>query len=186
MISFTGMGRLASIAVIAGSVMLGTVSARAQEVPAEHMQAARDAITALGVTNRFDAILPSIMDRLTAQLIQAYPNLQDVISAKVEEEALKLAARRADLEREAALVYAKAFTAEELKQITAFYNSEAGKKLLKDGPIATRELLKAADIWTSGIARDLEQQANTALLSEVQAQQPAAAPAPAPAEAPKP
>jgi hypothetical protein len=184
MISFTGMGRLASIAVIAGSVMLGTVSARAQEVPAEHMQAARDAITALGVTNRFDAILPSIMDRLTAQLIQAYPNLQDVISAKVEEEALKLAARRADLEREAALVYAKAFTAEELKQITAFYNSEAGKKLLKDGPIATRELLKAADIWTSGIARDLEQQANTALLSEVQAQQPAAAPAPA--DAPKP
>lgn len=178
MISFTGMSRFASIAVIAGSVMLGAVSAKAQDVPAEHLQAARDAITALGVTNRFDAILPSIMDRLTAQLIQAYPNLQDVISAKVEEEALKLAARRADLEREAALVYAKAFTAEELTQITAFYSSEAGKKLLKDGPIATRELLRAADIWTAGIARDLEKQANDALLAEVQ---PAA-----PAEAPKP
>jgi uncharacterized protein len=184
MISFTGMGRFASIAVIAGSVMLGTVSAKAQDVPAEHMQAAREAISALGVTNRFDAILPNIMDRLTAQLIQAYPNLQDVISAKVEEEALKLAARRADLEREAALVYAKAFTADELKQITAFYGSETGKKLLKDGPIATRELLKAADIWTAGVARDLEQQANAALLSEVQAEQPAAADAPA--EAPKP
>ncbi len=108
------------------------------------------------------------MDRLTAQLIQAYPNLQDVISAKVEQEALKLAARRADLEREAALVYAKAFTADELKQITAFYGSETGKKLLKDGPIATRELLKAADIWTAGVARDLEKQANDALLAEVQ------------------
>jgi hypothetical protein len=181
MISFTGMSRFASIAVIAGSVMLGAVSAKAQDVPAEHLQAARDAITALGVTNRFDAILPNIMDRLTAQLIQAYPNLQDVISVKVEEEALKLAARRADLEREAALVYAKAFTAEELTQITAFYSSEAGKKLLKDGPIATRELLRAADIWTAGIARDLEKQANDALLAEVQTEQPAA-----PAEAPKP
>ncbi|QEE44126.1 DUF2059 domain-containing protein [Rhizobium sp. WL3] len=180
MISFTGMGRLASIAVIAGSVMLGAVSAKAQDVPAEHLQAARDAISALGVTNRFDTILPNIMDRLTAQLIQAYPNLQDIISVKVEEEALKLAARRADLEREAALVYAKAFTAEELNQITAFYGSEAGKKLLKDGPIATRELLKAADIWTAGIARDLEQQANAALLAQVQAEQPAAAEAPQP------
>lgn len=178
MISFTGMGRFASIAVIAGSVMLGAVSAKAQDVPAEHLQAARAAITALGVTDRFDAILPNIMDRLTAQLIQAYPNLQDSISAKVEEEALKLAARRADLEREAAVVYAKAFTAEELQQITAFYTSETGKKLLKDGPIANRELLKAADIWTAGIARDLEKQANDALLAEVQ---PAA-----PAEAPKP
>ncbi|MFY8098936.1 MAG: DUF2059 domain-containing protein, partial [Allorhizobium sp.] len=87
----------------------------------------------------------------------------------------------ADLEREAAVVYAKAFTAEELQQITAFYSSETGKKLLKDGPIATRELLKAADIWTAGIARDLEKQANDALLAEVKAQQPAA-----PAEAPKP
>ncbi len=49
MISFTGMGRLASVALIAGSVMLGAVSAKAQDVPPEHMQAAREAITALGV-----------------------------------------------------------------------------------------------------------------------------------------
>lgn len=174
MISFTRMGRFASIAVIASSVMLGAVSAKAQDVPAEHLQAAREAISALGVTDRFDAILPNIVDRLTAQLIQAYPNLEDVISAKVEEEALKLAARRADLEREAAVVYANAFTAAELNEISAFYGSETGKKLLKDGPIATRELLKAADIWTAGIARDLEQQANDSLLAEVQAEQPAA------------
>ena len=38
MISFTGMGRFASIAVIAGSLALGAVSAKAQDVPAEHMQ----------------------------------------------------------------------------------------------------------------------------------------------------
>lgn len=179
MISISGMGRFASIAVIAGSVMLGALSAKAQDVPPEHLQAARAAIDALGVTNRFDGILPNIMDRLTVQLIQAYPNLQDQISATIEAEALKLAARRADLEREAALVYAKAFTPEELQAITAFYSSEAGKKLLKDGPIATRELLKAADIWTSGMARDLEKQSNEALLKIVQPEQPAA-------EAPKP
>ena len=130
------------------------------------LQNARHA--ALGVTDRFDAILPSIMDRLTVQLIQAYPNLEDKISETVNDEALKLAARRADLENEAALVYAKAFTAEELQAITAFYSSEAGKKLLKDGPIATRELMKAADIWTAGIARDLEEQSNAALLAQVQ------------------
>ncbi|MGX5668533.1 DUF2059 domain-containing protein [Rhizobium daejeonense] len=177
MIKFSGLSRVASVALIAGSMMLAA-SAKAQEVPAEHLQAARAAISSLGVTNRFDNILPNIMDRLVAQLIQAYPNLQDEISKKVEEEALKIAPRRADLENEAALVYAKAFTVDELKAITAFYSSDAGKKLLKDGPIATRELLKAADIWTSGVARDLEKQTNEALLKEVGG-------AEAPAEAPK-
>lgn len=170
--SISRFGRFASIAVVAGSVMLGGLSARAQDVAPEHLQAARTAISALGVTNRFDAILPNIMERLTAQLIQAYPNLQDDISAKVEEAALKLAARRADLEREAALVYAKAFTEAELQEIANFYSGETGKKLLKDGPIATRELLKAADIWTAGVARDLEKEANDSLLQVVQSQAP--------------
>ena len=35
---------------------------------------------------------------------------------------------------------------QELNDIAAFYNSDAGKKLLADGPIVTRELVKAADI----------------------------------------
>ncbi|THV24948.1 DUF2059 domain-containing protein [Peteryoungia ipomoeae] len=170
--SISRFGRFASIAVVAGSVMLGGLSARAQDVAPEHLQAARTAISALGVTNRFDAILPNIMERLTMQLIQAYPNLQDEISAKVEEAALKLATRRADLEREAALVYAKAFTEAELQEIANFYSGETGKKLLKDGPIATRELLKAADIWTAGVARDLEKEANESLLQVVQSQAP--------------
>ncbi len=166
MVRFSGLGRFASVAVIAGGLFMG-VSAQAQEISAEHVQAARAAITALGATDRLDNILPSISERLKAQLIQAYPNLEDKISETVDAEAIKLAPRRGDLEREAALVYAKAFSVEELNAISAFYTSDAGKKLLKDGPIAIRELMKAADIWTAGVARDLEKQANDALLKEV-------------------
>ncbi|MBA3042164.1 MAG: DUF2059 domain-containing protein [Alphaproteobacteria bacterium] len=175
MVKFSGLGRFASVTVIAGTLFTG-LSAQAQEIPAEHVQAARAAITALGATDRLDNILPNISDRLKTQLIQAYPNLEDKISQTVDAEALKLAPRRGDLEREAALVYAKAFTVEELNAMTAFYSSEAGKKLLKDGPIAMRELMKAADIWTAGVARDLEKQANEAMLKEVGATPPAPKP----------
>ena len=166
MVKFSCLGRFASVTFVAGTLFAG-FSAQAQEIPAEHVQAARAAITALGATDRLDNILPAVSDRLKTQLIQAYPNLEDKISQTVDAEALKLAPRRGDLEREAALVYAKAFTVEELNAITAFYSSEAGKKLLKDGPIALRELMKAADIWTAGVARDLEKQANEAMLKEV-------------------
>ena len=66
-----------------------------------------------------------------------------------------MAARRADLEREAALAYARVFPEADLNAIATFYNSEPGKKLLKDGPIVTREVIKAAEIWQRGVARDL-------------------------------
>ncbi|MBW8322740.1 MAG: DUF2059 domain-containing protein [Arenimonas sp.] len=173
MVNFSSLGRFASVTVIAGSLLMGP-AAQAQDVAPEHVQAARAAITALGVTDRFDTILPAVSDQLKTQLIQAYPDLESKISETVDAEAIKLAPRRGDLEREAALVYAKAFSAEELNVITTFYTSEAGKKLLKDGPIAMRELMKAADIWTAGISRDLEKQANEAMLKEVGATAPAA------------
>lgn len=185
MIKFSGFGRIASTAILV--VMLGT-SARAQDISEDQIQAARAAITALGVTNQFDNILPTLADRLKAELTQVYPNFQDQIFATVDETALSLAARRGDLEREAALVYAKAFTIDELKAITTFYQSDAGKKMLKDGPIATREMMKAADIWASGIGRDLQSKTNEAML-KIAGDSAAAttiAPAAAPEAAPKP
>ena len=77
------------------------------------------------------------------------------INAVVDDQALALAPRRADLEKEAATIYAKTFTQDELKAIADFYNSPVGKKLLSDGPIATREVVKAAEIWANGVDRDL-------------------------------
>lgn len=182
MIRYQGFGRVAAAAIVVGCVMLGA-PAKAQEVPEAHVQAARSAITALGVTNGFDNILPGMSGRLKTQLIQAYPNLEDAITKTVDEQTLALAARRGDLEKEAALVYAKAFSQEELTKMAEFFTSETGKKLLKDQPIANRELGKAAEIWAAGVGRDLEKNANDALLKIVGAemQTPPATP-----EAPKP
>lgn len=166
MISFSRIGRAASVALLIGGAVLGT-SARAQDVPEEQLQAARAAVSALGLTNQFDNILPGLAVRLKGQLIQAYPNFQDQITDTVDAQALSLAQRRADLEREAALVYAKAFTTDELKAIAEFYNGDAGKKLLKDGPLAGREMMKAADIWAAGVARDLNKQTNEELMKTI-------------------
>src|SRR5690606_25335399 len=107
---------------------------------------------------------------LKAELIQKNPDLVDLINATVEENALALAPRRADLEKEAALAYARVFSEEELKAVTTFYTSPAGQKLLTDGPIVTREVLKAADIWQRGVARDLAQNTGRQIQAAVGAQ----------------
>ncbi|MBO0661484.1 DUF2059 domain-containing protein [Jiella flava] len=131
----------------------------ADEVSPSHLQAARAAIRAIHATDQFDEILPNAATQIKSELIANRPDMEAKISDMVDAEALKLAPRRAALETEIARAYAKLFTEDELKAIAQFYNSEAGKKLLEQGPQATREMIGAAQVWSNGIARDLRQAA---------------------------
>lgn len=190
MMNIAGLGRIAAATIVLSGLAFGS-AARAQEVSEEQLKAARAAMDAIGATTQYDNILPGLAERLKAGLIQDSPNYQDVISATVDAQALALAPRRADLEKEAALTYAKAFSVEELKAIADFYNSDVGKKLLRDGPVASRETAKAADIWAQGISRDLEKQSNIQLSKVIKAppaatESPVAPATPAPAAAPAP
>ncbi|PYE89985.1 DUF2059 domain-containing protein [Phyllobacterium leguminum] len=175
----TGFRRLITpLAVLA--IIAGLNAAQAQEISESHLAAARQAIAAIHATEQFDAILPRAAQALKAELIQKDPNLEAAITKTVDEKALALAARRADLETEAARAYAKSFSETDLKAIAAFYESAAGKKLISEGPIVTREVLRSANIWQNGIARDLAQSVGEAMSKQEGAAQPA------PAEQPKP
>lgn len=141
----------------------------AQDISESHLKAARTAITALHSTSEFDVILPQAARALKDQLVQQNPDLADAIDKTVNDKAMAMTARYGDLEKEAATVYAKVFSEADLNAIATFYSSEAGKKLLSDGPIVTRELLKAAEIWQRGIARDLAQEVGDDLAKQVNA-----------------
>ena len=174
------LGRAAALAfLLAGATF--SLPAAAQDVPPEHLKAAKDVISALGATERFDAILPSLAERLKSEYILASPNYQDQIGKTVDAEALALAPRRADLEKEIATIFAKSFTADELKQIAAFYSSDVGKKYLKTLPLVQRDSLKAADIWANGISRDLTNQSTQKLRGIIDTTKIPAADAQAPA-----
>lgn len=174
---------------IALAFLAVAMPAVAQEVSESQLKAARAAVTAIHATEEFDRILPQAAAALKAELIRKNPDLQELIVKTVDEQTLAIAARRADLEKEAALAYAKVFTEADLTAIADFYNSDTGKKLLEEGPIVTRELFKAADIWQRGIARDLAQAVGEKLAAVIKSQAPAPAPqadanAPAPEPAP--
>lgn len=154
--------RLAGL-VAAAALLAVAQPAAAEDIEDSHQAAARAVITALGSTNEFDMVLPRAAHLLKAELIQRNPDLQAEIIDVVDEVAISLAARRGDLEREAALAYARVFSEQELQDIAGFYTSPSGKKLLESGPIVLREVYRAADIWQRGIARDLAQQVDQAL-----------------------
>lgn len=157
--------------VLLASAFVAVAShAVAQEISETHLKAARATIAAVGATNSYDLLLPAAAQMLKTELIQQNPDLVDLISTTIDEKALALASRRADLEREAALVYARTFSEQELNAIAVFYSGEAGKKLLLQGPIVAREVNRAADIWQRGIQRDLATEVGKQISDVVDAQ----------------
>lgn len=174
--------RQLSAIVAASAVFAFSSPAFSQDVTESHLKAARAAVAAIHATDPFDSILPQAAAALESQLIQKNPDMQELIGKTISEKALALASRRADLEKEAALAYAKVFSEKELTDIATFYASDSGKKLLDSGPTVTRELVKAADIWQNGLARDLAQQVGETLAAAAKAKA-VAAPATAPADA---
>jgi len=163
----TGLKRFGAGMILASSLAVASHSVVAQELSDDHIAAARAAITALKSTDQFDQIIPAAAEQLKTNLIRANADLQEVISVTVDEEALKIVPRRGDLEKEAAQIYAKAFSKEELTAIADFYNSAAGKKLIETGPLVTREVIKSVDIWSSGVSRDLADNVNKSLQEKV-------------------
>lgn len=133
--------------------------AAAQDISPAHLAAAREAVDAIDATEQFDQILLNAATQIKAELIVNNPNLQTEISNMVDENALALAPRRGDLENEIARIYAKLFTEQELREIGQFYKSEAGRKLIAQGPSASRDMMQAADVWSNGIVRDLRNSA---------------------------
>src|SRR5690606_5572622 len=164
--------RLVAIGAVMGLAALSLPS-HAQEFSEEHLKAARSAVDALGATDECDNVLPMAAQQLKAELIQQSPNLVNEINSTVDQKALDLATRRADLEKEVASIYAQAFTIEELNAINTFYSSDAGKALIAKGPLVSREMLAAAEIWRNGIMRDLSSQVVEAIGASLKAQAPA-------------
>ncbi|MBM7330304.1 hypothetical protein JS562_45770, partial [Agrobacterium sp. S2] len=68
MIKLAGLGKAAAASILISGIVFGT-AARAQEISEAHVAAARQAIASLGVTDRFDDILPGLAERLKAELI---------------------------------------------------------------------------------------------------------------------
>ena len=127
------------------------------EISPSHLAAARAAIKAISATEQFDNILPNAATQVKSEFIPNNPDKENEISDMVDDRALKFASRRGDLENEIARIYARMFKEDELNQIAQFYTSEAGKKLLAQGPAATREMMQSAEVWRNGIVRDLRQ-----------------------------
>ncbi|SHM80124.1 DUF2059 domain-containing protein [Roseibium suaedae] len=131
------------------------VQAQTSEFTESHLAAAKEVVTATKALSSFDDILPLLAEQTRTLFVQADPARTQEIVDVTSEVALKLAAKRADLNKTIYEIWARRFTEEELKQLVAFYQSPLGSKLTDNGPTITALAIGAARQWQDQISSEL-------------------------------
>ena len=149
---FTAAGR--AILVVTAFVAL-VAPAQAQQPSANAIALAKEIITVKGSANMFDPILPNLVDKTRAMLLQTNPMLSkdlNEVAAKVRTE---LSSRTAELQTEMAKLYAASFTEQELKDALAFYKSAVGKKISATEPRILQQTFDMVNVWSDKVSEEV-------------------------------
>ncbi len=157
--------RHAIIAVFAALLAVSPLSAQTpQPAPsAETLAAARELISVMRATDQFKALLPTIMQGLKPAVVQGRPDVEkqfDAIMPIILEGARQ---RVNELGDTLADIYARNFSADELHDLIAFYQTPTGQKLLQQQPAVARESMAAGRQWGQQLVAALRQQINDEL-----------------------
>jgi len=144
--------------LLAVSILVGGQAA-AQTPSPEALTVARELVVAMRAGQQFRAVLPLILQQLKPVITQGRPEvardfdavlpaLQEVINSRSD-------AMAAMLEGIVA-VYARNFTIEEMRQITAFYGQPVGQKLLDKMPVVAQESMDVGRQFGQSIAGELQ------------------------------
>jgi len=138
-------------AVLLGLAMLlgfAAVTAQAQNPTAGAVAAARELIQAKGGAAMFEPAVPGVVESTKNSFLPTNPNLSRELNDVAAQLRREYEAKKAELVYEVAIVYAKHFTEQELKDLVVFYRSPLGQKMLKEEPAALDESFKRAQDWT--------------------------------------
>jgi hypothetical protein len=147
--------------LLAAGVALGLASsplpALAQQPPAPQaqlkpvspsaMQAARDLLTAKNVSQVYAGAVPNIVERAKTQLLANNLNYQKDLNEIAATIAQANAGKEKEIAEQMAKIYANDFTEQELKDLTAFYKSPLGVKLLATEPKSIQASMTFMGQW---------------------------------------
>jgi uncharacterized protein len=135
----------------------------APTAPADAVAAARELVATMNLAAQFRAILPNVMQALKPAIVQDRPEVARDFDAVLPTILETILARTDEINDIYATIYARNFTAAELRDIAAFYRTETGQKLLAKLPTVTSEGLVAGQKFGQSLAVDLRERMLEAL-----------------------
>jgi uncharacterized protein len=162
--------RHALTAVFVAAALFGAGPLRAQtaptsSVPPEALAAARELVQTMKATDQFRSLLPTILEGLKPAIVQGRPEKwrkdYDAIMPIIISGAMQRLNGLADI---MAVVYAQNFSVDELHDLTAFYRTPTGQKLVARQPVIARATMVAGQQFAITLGSDLKQQITDELL----------------------
>ena len=111
------------------------------------MQAARDLLAVKNVSQVYANAVPNIIERAKAQLLANNLNYQKDLNELATTIAQQSAGKEKEIGEQMAKIYANDFTEQELKDLTVFYKSPLGQKLLTTEPNAIQASMQYMNQW---------------------------------------
>jgi hypothetical protein len=148
--------RLTTLAAIAMVACLGAGLARAQDSSPEALAAGRELIEASRAAEQFKTLLPLIARQLKPAIVQGRPEVErdyDQIMPRMIEMAQQQFAEVTD---DMASIYARNFSVEEMRQITAFYRSPAGQVFLDRFPAVAQQSLAVGQKFGQSLVKEMQ------------------------------
>jgi hypothetical protein len=147
------LARLAPAAMLAACLF--SASALAQPQPsASAIASARELVELKGGAAMFDPVIVSVIEQTKAALLQTNPQLAKDLNDVATQLRAEFTPRRNELMTEAAKLYATAFTEQEIKDMTTFYKSPLGRKMLTTEPQVIDATFNFVEQWGPRVAEE--------------------------------
>lgn len=124
------------------------------EVDEATLAAAVELVDAAGAIKMLETVMPLISQQLIGAIVQVKPELKgkyDVFITEFLDTAL--GEGRDEILGAIAVIYARNFTIDEIKDITAFYKTPTGRKVVQMLPEIQAESAKIGQAWGTKVAR---------------------------------
>ena len=146
--------RLLAVSVLAFTLLWGGAGA-AQSPSTDALAAARELVVTMRTADQLKALLPIIMKQLKPAIVQNRPEIERDYDAIVPPLLERMAARSGEVVELTAAIYARNFSADEIRQVTAFYRTPLGQKFLDKLPAITQESMAMGQKWGQSVAVEM-------------------------------
>lgn len=131
-------------------------AAKPPQPSAEQLKLANELLVANGEASSFDAVIPNVVEQTAAGFVQSNPDLIRDLREVAKQLSVQYESRRTEIVQILATIYATEFTTQELRELLAFYRSEAGKKLVTKREELLKVGFSSIQAWSAQFAREME------------------------------
>ena len=150
------MPRRATFVVWVIAILFGlAVPAGAQQGAPDAVAAARELVVTMRAADQLRTLFPMIMQQLKPAIVQGRPEVEKDYDASLPQILEAANARMAEFADAIAAVYAQHFTADELRQLSAFYKGPVGQKFLQNMPAIMQDSMAVGQKFGASLAEDM-------------------------------